>query len=70
MITPEILYAMDKAIISILIRKDLDDAYNGYQPGDMKGNIQGKTRYWYYCDEVDKWMLHKGWDTGTTSAIV
>ena len=26
MITPEILYAMDKAIISILINKDLEDA--------------------------------------------
>jgi hypothetical protein len=24
-----------------------------------------KTRYWYYCDEVSKWILHKGsvhWD--------
>mgnify|MGYP004459798921 FL=1 len=64
MITPEILYAMDKAIISILIRKDLDDAYNG-TTWEYEGNIQGKTRYWYYCDEVDKWMLHKGsghWD--------
>ena len=59
MITPEILYAMDKAIISILIRKDLDDAYNG-TTWEYEGNIQGKTRYWYYCDEVDKWMLHKG----------
>ena len=29
MITPEILYAMEKAIISILIKRDLDDAYNG-----------------------------------------
>ena len=53
MITPEILYAMDKAIISILIRKDLDDAYNG-TTWEYEGNIQGKTRYWYYCDEVDK----------------
>ena len=64
MITPEILYAMDKAIISILIRKDLDDAYNG-TIWEYEGNIQGKTRYWYYCDEVGKWMLHKGsghWD--------
>ena len=64
MITPEILYAMDKAIISILIRKDLDDAYNG-TTWEYEGNIQRKTRYWYYCDEVDKWMLHKGsghWD--------
>ena len=64
MITPEILYAMDKAIISILIRKDLDDAYNG-TTWEYEGNIQGKTRYWYYCDEVDKWTLHKGsghWD--------
>ena len=64
MITPEILYAMDKAIISILIKKDLDDAYNG-TTWEYEGNIQGKTRYWYYCDEVGKWMLHKGsghWD--------
>ena len=28
-ITPEILYAMDKAIISILIKMDLEDACNG-----------------------------------------
>lgn len=64
MITPEILYAMDKAIISILIRKDLDDAYNG-TTWEYEGNIQGKTRYWYYRDEVGRWMLHKGsghWD--------
>ena len=64
MITPEILYAMEKAIISILIKKDLDDAYNG-TTWEYEGNIQGKTRYWYYCDEVGKWMLHKGsvhWD--------
>ena len=59
MITPEILYAMDKAIISILIRKDLDDAYNG-TTWEYEGNIQGKTRFWYYCEEVSKWMLHKG----------
>ena len=64
MITPEILYAMEKAIISILIKRDLDDAYNG-TTWEYEGNIQGKTRYWYYCDEVGKWMLHKGsghWD--------
>ena len=64
MITPEILYAMDKAIISILINKDLDDAYNG-TTWEYEGNIQGKTRFWYYCDEVSKWILHKGsghWD--------
>lgn len=64
MITPEILYAMDKAIISILIRKDLDDAYNG-TTWEYEGNNQGKTRYWYYRDEVGRWMLHKGsghWD--------
>ena len=59
MITPEILYAMDKAIISILIKRDLDDAYNG-TTWEYEGNIQGKTRFWYYCEEVSKWMLHKG----------
>ena len=32
MITPEILYAMDKAIISILINKDLEDACLGMNP--------------------------------------
>ena len=53
MITPEILYAMDKAIISILIKKDLEDAWNG-TTWKYEGNIQGKTRFWYYCDEVDK----------------
>ena len=64
MITPEILYAMDKAIISILIKKDLEDAWNG-TTWKYEGNIQGKTRFWYYCDEVSKWILHKGsvhWD--------
>lgn len=59
MITPEILYAMDKAIISILINKDLEDAWNG-TTWEYEGNIQGKTRFWYYCDEVSKWILHKG----------
>ena len=59
MITPEILYAMDKAIISILINKDLEDALNG-TTWEYEGNIQGKTRFWYYCDEVSKWILHKG----------
>ena len=59
MITPEILYAMEKAIISILIKKDLDDAYNG-TTWEYEGNIQGKTRYWYYRDEVGRWMQHKG----------
>ena len=58
MITPEILYAMDKAIISILINKDLEDAWNG-TTWVYEGNIQGKTRFWYYCEEVSKWMLHK-----------
>ena len=64
MITPEILYAMDKAIISILLKKDLEDACNG-TTWEHEGNIQGKTRFWYYCDEVSKWILHKGsvhWD--------
>ena len=64
MITPEILYAMDKAIISILINKDLEDVWNG-TTWEYEGNIQGKTRFWYYCDEVSKWILHKGsghWD--------
>ena len=64
MITPEILYAMDKAIISILLKKDLDDACNG-TTWEHEENIQGKTRFWYYCDEVSKWILHKGsvhWD--------
>ena len=64
MITPEILYAMDKAIISILINKNLEDAWNG-TTWEYEGNIQGKTRFWYYCDEVSKWILHKGsvhWD--------
>ena len=58
-ITPEILYAMDKAIISILIKMDLEDACNG-TTWEYEGNIQGKTRFWYYCDEVSKWILHKG----------
>ena len=49
-ITPEILYAMDKAIISILIKMDLEDACNG-TTWEYEGNIQGKTRFWYYCDE-------------------
>lgn len=63
-ITSEILYAMDKAIISILIKMDLEDACNG-TTWEYEGNIQGKTRFWYYCDEVSKWILHKGsvyWD--------
>ena len=38
MITPEILYAMDKAIISILINKDLEDAWNG-TTWEYEGNI-------------------------------
>ena len=59
MITPEILYAMDKAIISILLKKDLEDACNG-TTWEHEENIQGKTRYWYYRDEVGRWMQHKG----------
>ena len=59
MITPEILYAMDKAIISILIKMDLEDACNG-TTWEYEENIQGKNRYWYYRDEVGKWMQHKG----------
>lgn len=59
MITPEILYAMDKAIISILINKDLEDACNG-TTWEHEENIQGKNRYWYYRDEVGRWMQHKG----------
>ena len=41
MITPEILYAMDKAIISILINKDLEDALNG-TTWDMKETSKEK----------------------------
>ena len=59
MITPEILYAMDKAIISILIKKDLEDDWNG-TTWKYEGNIQGKTRFWYYCDEVYIWEQNKG----------
>ena len=59
MITPEILYAMDKAIISILLKKDLEDACNG-TTWEHEENIQGKNRYWYYRDEVGRWMQHKG----------
>lgn len=58
-ITPEILYAMDKAIISILIKMDLEDACNG-TTWEYEGNIHGKTRFWYYCDEVSIWERNKG----------
>ncbi len=30
------------------------------RPGNMKETSQGKARLSYYCNEVSKWILHKG----------
>ena len=68
MITPEILYAMDKAIISILINKDLEDAWNGttweYEKHPKKPDSGITAMKWANgcCTKVRH--------TGATSAIV
>ena len=59
MITPEILYAMDKAIKTILMEKDEDDAFEG-KTWVHEENVHHKTRFQYYCDEVYIWEQNKG----------
>ena len=46
------------------MEKDDDDAFEG-KTWIHEENVHHKTRFQFYCDEVSKWILHKGsvhWD--------
>ena len=56
---PEYIFAMDRAIKTILMEKDEDDAFEG-KTWIHEENVHHKTRFQYYCDEVYIWEQNKG----------
>ena len=56
---PEYIFAMDRAIKTILMEKDDDDALEG-KTWIHEENVHHKTRFQYYCDEVYIWEQNKG----------
>ena len=56
---PEYIFAMDRAIKTILMEKDDDDAFEG-KTWVHEENVHHKTRFQYYCDEVYIWERNKG----------
>ena len=48
---PEYIFAIDRAIKTILMEKDEDDAFEG-KIWVHEENVHHKTRFQYYCDEV------------------
>lgn len=56
---PEYIFAMDRAIKTILMEKDDDDAFEG-KTWIHEENVHHKTRFQYYCDEVSIWERNKG----------
>ena len=56
---PEYIFAMDRAIKTILMEKDEDDAFEG-KAWIHEENVHHKTRFQYYCDEVYIWEQNKG----------
>ena len=56
---PEYIFAMDRAIKTILMEKDEDDAFEG-KTWIHEENVHHKTRFQYYCDEVSIWERNKG----------
>ena len=56
---PEYIFAMDRAIKTILMKKDDDDAFEG-KTWVHEENVHHKTRFQYYCDEVYIWEQNKG----------
>lgn len=56
---PEYIFAMDRAIKTILMKKDDDDAFEG-KTWVHEENVHHKTRFQYYCDEVGIWEQNKG----------
>ena len=56
---PEYIFAMDRAIKTILMEKDDDDAFEG-KTWIHEENVHHKTRFQYYCDEVYIWERNKG----------
>ena len=55
----EYIFAMDRAIKTILMKKDDDDAFEG-KTWVHEENVHHKTRFQYYCDEVGIWEQNKG----------
>lgn len=56
---PEYIFAIDRAIKTILMEKDEDDAFEG-KTWVHEENVHHKTRFQYYCDEVYIWEQNKG----------
>ena len=56
---PEYIFAMDRAIKTILMEKDEDDAFES-KTWIHEENVHHKTRFQYYCDEVYIWEQNKG----------
>ena len=56
---PEYIFAIDRAIKTILMEKDDDDAFEG-KTWVHEENVHHKTRFQYYCDEVYIWEQNKG----------
>lgn len=56
---PEYIFAMDRAIKTILMEKDDDDAFEG-KTWMHEENVHHKTRFQFYCDEVSIWERNKG----------
>ena len=56
---PEYIFAMDRAIKTILMEKNEDDAFEG-KTWIHEENVHHKTRFQYYCDEVYIWERNKG----------
>ena len=56
---PEYIFAMDRAIKTILMEKDDNDAFEG-KTWIHEENVHHKTRFQYYCDEVYIWEQNKG----------
>ena len=56
---PEYIFAMDRAIKTILMEKDEDDAFES-KTWIHEENVHHKTRFQYYCDEVYIWERNKG----------
>ena len=56
---PEYIFAIHRAIKTILMEKDEDDAFEG-KTWVHEENVHHKTRFQYYCDEVYIWEQNKG----------
>ena len=56
---PEDICGIDRAIKTILMEKDEDDAFE-CKTWVHEENVHHKTRFQYYCDEVYIWEQNKG----------